>query len=295
MPSYGYDGPIAANEWALMQQVIGIDYSAATKDACRVTANTSGVQVAAGQIGGWGVLDVVTASQQVNLSAPGSGASWWMIVARRNWTTKATTFVAIAAGTSRPSILPTRLTAPGTQDDQPLALVGWTAGQSQPGSVVDLRVIGIAGQQLAFDTQALQYLTIPGRQVRVGTANWICGVNSTTGTIEWLSGTTGDGARVTFSTTSPAGSGWYLLLASGTRAAFHWRSTDNVAANTAATPNFTLPAGYRPSGRTALAAAGGALTPRTAACVLDSTGVWQVYNGHSSATVITVDGTYDLA
>lgn len=194
MPSYGYDGPITADVWALMQQGVGTDYAAATVTACRVTATTSGAQVGAGAIAGWGVLDVLPAPVGVALAAPGSGTSWWMIVARRTWgSTKATTFVAIPAGTgARPTVLPARNTTPGTADDQPLALVGWTAGQSQPGTVVDLRVCGPAGQQLAFDQQALQYLERPGRLVRIGTTNWVCGMNLS-GTLEWVSGSDANG------------------------------------------------------------------------------------------------------
>lgn len=214
MPSYGYDGPIAANEWALMQQVIGIDYAVATAAACKVVANTSGAQVAAGTIGGWGVLDLVAAPVQVNLTKPGSGTAWWMIVARRNWSTKSTSFVAISAGTSRPSVLPTRLTTPGVQDDQPLALVGWSSTQSQPGSVVDMRVIGIAGQQLAYDTQTLQYLTIPGRQVRIGTATWVCSINGVTGVVEWV---TAANSSIDTTTGCTASTGWSLTSFAASR------------------------------------------------------------------------------
>jgi hypothetical protein len=184
MPSYGYDGPITADAWAKMQQGLAVDYSTATTSAAKVTTNTSGAQVAAGTLGGWGVLDIFATSTQVTLTAPGSGQAWWMICARRNWTTKATTFVAITAGTARPSTLPTRQMLPGELDEQPLALVGWTSGQSQPNSVVDLRAVGMAGQQLIFDSQAMQYLTRPGRQVSLNAVDWSCVWSG--GILQWI-------------------------------------------------------------------------------------------------------------
>lgn len=202
MPSYGYDGPITADVWAIMQQGLGTDYACASLAAGKVTATNTGIQVAAGVIAGWGVLDVITAPVGVSLTAPGSGQSWWMIVARRTWgSTKATTFVAIPAGTVRPSVLPTRNTNPGTVDDQPLALVGWAAGSAQPTGLIDLRVCGMAGQQVAFDAQTRQYLDRPGRQIRIGSTDFVCGVNATTGALEWTasdssgSGTSGSGAN----------------------------------------------------------------------------------------------------
>ncbi len=206
MTSYGYAGPVPADVWAKMQQAIGVDYSAAGLADCKVTPNTTGVQVAAGTISGWGVLDILAGPSQVNLTAPGSGQSWWMIVARRTWgATKATSFVAISAGTTSPATLPTRNTTPGVLDDQPLALVGWTAGQSQPTTVVDLRVVGMAGQQVAFDQRALGYLQDPGRQVRIGTVDWVCAVNGA-GALAWVQGGQPQltHARMTKTTTGPA-------------------------------------------------------------------------------------------
>lgn len=201
MPSYGYDGPITADVWAIMQQGVGTDYACASLSACKVSATSTGVQVAGGVIAGWGVLDIVPTPIGVTLSAPSSGQTWWMIVARRTWgSTKATTFVAIPAGTSRPSVLPTRNTNPGTVDDQPLALIGWAAGQAQPAGFIDLRVCGMAGQQVAFDAQTRQYLDRPGRQIRIGNTDFVCGVNATTGALEWTAtdaaaGTSGSGAN----------------------------------------------------------------------------------------------------
>ena len=99
----------------------------------------------------------------------------------------------------------------------------------------------------------------------------------------------------TFTTTTPAGSGWYRYLLGGALVEFHWISTGTVSATTSVTPDFTIPAGYRPAARTAIAGVAGASSPRLADVALDSDGTWQVYNGHSSATVINAHGIYKPA
>lgn len=99
----------------------------------------------------------------------------------------------------------------------------------------------------------------------------------------------------TFSTTTPAGTGWYRFLLGGALVEFHWVSTGTVAATTNVTPDFTIPAAYRPAARTAIAGAAGAVGPRLAGVAIDADGTWQVYNGHSSAVVINAHGTYKPA
>lgn len=102
------------------------------------------------------------------------------------------------------------------------------------------------------------------------------------------------GTRIPFTTTSPAGSGYLEPTASGTRMRIHWISTGNVAATTSVTPDYVIPVGSRPPTRCAVAAVAGSTSPRLATCAVDSDGTWQVYNGHSSATVINVDDEYPL-
>ena len=99
----------------------------------------------------------------------------------------------------------------------------------------------------------------------------------------------------TFTTTSPAGTGWYRFLLGGALVEFHWVSTGTVAATTSVTPDFTIPAAYRPAARAAVAAAAGVSNARTAACWVDPDGTWQVYNGHTAATVISIHGKYKPA
>jgi hypothetical protein len=180
--SYGYAATIAANTpWALMQYTLGQEYFALDGAAARVTpvsAGTREVDIAAGYIGGQGVLDYNSAPIRLQLPTVASGTSYFLIVARRTWsTTQATSFVAIPAGTS--ATLPARNTSPGVLDDQPIALVPLTAGQTVPGTPIDLRAIGSKnGTYFAFSTLVLNYLTRVGTIVRIGTSTYTRIVNS---------------------------------------------------------------------------------------------------------------------
>ena len=103
------------------------------------------------------------------------------------------------------------------------------------------------------------------------------------------------GSPTTFTTTTPAGSGWYRYLLGGALVEFHWVSTGTVAATTSVTPDFTIPAGYRPAERTAIAAVAGSANARSAACWIEPDGTFQVYNNHTAATVINAHGIYKPA
>lgn len=109
-----------------------------------------------------------------------------------------------------------------------------------------------------------------------------------------LSAALGLTTKTTFTTTAPAGAGWYRLTAGG-MIAFHWVSTGTVNATTNVTPDFTLPTGYRPATLTAIAAAAGTSGTRLAACAIAPDGTWVVYSGHSAAAIISAHGVYDPA
>ena len=102
------------------------------------------------------------------------------------------------------------------------------------------------------------------------------------------------GVKTTFTTTTPAGSGWYCSLMGGLLTEFWFLSTSNVSAGTTATIDVTLPVGYRPADKTPLAAAS-STTTKLAAAVVDSAGAVTVYNGHSSAAVVYIHGIYPNA
>lgn len=98
----------------------------------------------------------------------------------------------------------------------------------------------------------------------------------------------------TFTTTTPAGSGWYRTLLGGTLVQLHFESTGTVAATTAVTLNFTLPTGYRPAGRTPMTCTTGT-SPRPGAANVLADGTITVYNSQSSSTTIYVDDVFAAA
>lgn len=181
--SVGYAGAIAPNvDWAHLQYVLGQEYFVSSEAAVRVTPVSTGtreVDIASGYFGGQGVLDFNSAAFRLQLPTVASGTTYFMIVARRTWgVTQATSFVAINAGTG--AVLPARNTDPGNIDDQPIALVPLTAGQTVPGTPIDLRAIGHSkgGPYSAFSILTLSYLTRVGTVVRVGNDTWTRIVNS---------------------------------------------------------------------------------------------------------------------
>lgn len=192
--SRGYEGQIMPNvEWAEWQQGAGHEYVASHYDAGRVTVVTSTplmVRVNVGPtvdglragIGGHGVYDIITAAEDITISAalPGAGQSkWYTIVARRTWqTTQATTFAALT-GTATQAIAASRQKTPGTVDEQPLALVQVTNGTSGLSitAVIDLRPVsrqqgGYVVAETAARDLVMSYMNKVGYRLRVGSAVW---------------------------------------------------------------------------------------------------------------------------
>ena len=102
------------------------------------------------------------------------------------------------------------------------------------------------------------------------------------------------GSKVTFTTTTPAGSGWHRTLQGGEFTEFYFQSTSNVSATTTVTLDYTMPVGNRPTDKTTITAAA-STTTRLAAAVVDSAGAVTVYNGHSSSAVVYIHGIYPNA
>jgi len=175
--SHGYPGAIPAAVWAQFQGAFGNEYFVDSDAAAKVTvvgASTRTVRVAAGRIGGHGVVDNLASTVDLTLPNPSSGTVYYTVVARRTWqTTNATTIEAVAGTTAR-AIAAGRNKSPGTIDDQPLALVAVTKDNPTPVIAADLRAIGHGhGYFLAYDDLVRQYMDKPGYRIRIGTAEWI--------------------------------------------------------------------------------------------------------------------------
>lgn len=184
--SVGYAGTITDANWRRMATAaVGSVYGADDPASWRVSTGVGdrALQVAPGGIFGLGVRDFSDAPVTLTAPAVPSGSRWDMVVARRNWNTKQTTLELIQGSAAK--ALPERETGFGTQNDQPLALVRFAAGQTAAQDIIDLRCIPGDGAMIAFDTLARSYLDSVGTSVRVGNYLWTRSVNAS-GSLIWL-------------------------------------------------------------------------------------------------------------
>ena len=185
--SQGYAGTIEDDDWAEMIPQVGVSrYGVAgiTDWKVSIGAGTRQVQVAAGVGFGRGVRDVSSTQETLTLGTVPTGSRWDLIVARRNWSTGATTFEVVAGGSSK--ALPARTTTPGVVDEQPIALARVTAGQASVQEIVDLRIIPANGVAVGFDPLARSYMAWPGTQLLIDGVLWTRQVNAL-GSSEWAS------------------------------------------------------------------------------------------------------------
>ncbi|HVH54481.1 MAG TPA: hypothetical protein VNA32_10180, partial [Actinomycetota bacterium] len=141
----------------------------------KVTAVTGAdrtVSIATGSAWGKGVFDTNSANITIQLDTISTGTRWDLIAIHRNWSGAGGTTTVIKINGSSSKAIPARSTDPGNLDDQPLALVQVTAGQTQPTAIVDLRVWAGNGGSHASDVLALNYLTRLGAQVTIAGEEW---------------------------------------------------------------------------------------------------------------------------
>jgi hypothetical protein len=186
--SIGYDGSVNEAQWSKLVPLAGSShYGVAGAPDWKVTPHATldrGVSIATGSGWGHGVLDTSDATVSLQGTTVSSGSRWDLVVARRNWGGAGglTTFVVVPGSASK--TLPARNTNAGTLDDQPLALVQFTAGQTAPTAVVDLRCWARNGGMMAKDDLALIYLKMPGAQVMINGAQWNCELDAN-GNTSW--------------------------------------------------------------------------------------------------------------
>lgn len=174
--SVGYDGTVDEKQWAdLVASVGSSEYGVLGAGDWKVTAHPStaqAVNIAPGAGWGRGVRDTTSETITVNCDPITSGTRWDLIAMRRDWTPPGgETRGATVTGTPAKQI-PPRQMQPGVKDDQPLALVQWTAGQTQPTAMVDLRCWAGNGGIVAADSLALGYLERIGAAVMIGPTLW---------------------------------------------------------------------------------------------------------------------------
>ena len=174
--SVGYDGSVNETEWAKLIPLAGSShYGVSGTNDWKVTTHATmdrGVNIATGSGWGHGILDTSNSTVSLQGNSVGSGSRWDCVVARRNWSgTGGSTQFALIQGTSTKQI-PSRNTTPGTLDDQPIALVKFTAGQSAAQEIIDLRCWGRNGGMAARDELVLTYLTEMATQIKIGGILW---------------------------------------------------------------------------------------------------------------------------
>jgi len=224
--SIGYDGTVNERQWAeLVPNVGSSTYGVKGAGDLKVSAVPGQplmVSVAAGTAWGHGVLDVETANTTITCSAISSGTRWDLIAVRRNWQPLAggPTSVVKVTGTATKVIPAAREDVPGVEDDQPLALVQWTAGQTQPTAIIDLRCWAGNGGLIAKDEMALTYLARLGASVTIGSIVWTYALGNNDVPV-WQSSTTLESGVV--STTS-----FYTALGAGYEAPGFEKTADKV-------------------------------------------------------------------
>jgi len=164
--SYGYPGAITPGSvWADVQQVLGRRLITPGVDDWEPSINGSAartVSLAPGRLGGYGVLDVSTALENVPLPEVGSGAQYFLVGANRVWGATNATAPGYVAGTPDRRI-PTFPDEPGVQAFHPVALARVTAGSPTITDLVDLRAIAAEpGTYNIFDDLALELIAQPG-------------------------------------------------------------------------------------------------------------------------------------
>lgn len=174
--SIGYDGSVNETEWAKLIPLAGSShYGVSGTNDWKVTTHATmdrGVNIATGSGWGHGILDTSSSTVSLQGNSVGSGSRWDCVVARRNWSgTGGSTQFFLVQGTSTKQI-PSRNTTPGTIDDQPIALVKFTAGQSAAQEIIDLRCWGRNGGMAARDELVLTYLTEMATQIKIGDVLW---------------------------------------------------------------------------------------------------------------------------
>lgn len=172
---------ILENEWAKSAVSRGPVYGVASADGLMLsphpsTPYTLNVGPALDGFWGHGVWDVSDATVTLPaVTPPATGATRWdLVAAHRDWqpTGGGPTSLIVIEGTSAKALPDLRATSPGEVDDQPVWLVQWKGGQTQPVATIDLRCWAGNGAMEARDELVKQYLAYPASEVKIGHTLW---------------------------------------------------------------------------------------------------------------------------
>lgn len=208
--SVGYERAVTYAELGTLLAHAGAHYSVFGVDSFRCGINFGGpdrsVRVLPGRASGQGILDDLDAAVTLIGSPVTSGDRWDMVVLRRNWTAKTTALVLVSGSSAK--ALPDRSMNPGVEDDQPIALVRFSAGQTQAAEVIDLRVWHGDGGCTARDRLVLNYLDRIGTRIYLLDRTYVYAMQAD-GNPKWVT----DSVVVSTAAPSPADVPWLQIPA----------------------------------------------------------------------------------
>lgn len=208
--SVGYERAITYAELGVLLSYAGAQYSVVGVDSFRCGINFGGpdrsIRVLPGRAVGQGILDDLDAAVTLTAAPVTSGDRWDMVVLRRNWTAKTTDLVLVSGSSTK--ALPARSQEPGVEDDQPIALVRFTAGQTQAVEVVDLRIWHGDGGCAARDRLVLNYLDRIGTRVYLVDRTYVLAMGAD-GNARWVT----DSVITSTTAPSPADVPWLQIPA----------------------------------------------------------------------------------
>lgn len=187
--SVGYDGPVdEVGSSKLFPTAGSSEYGVVGENDWVATAHPSTAQAINLSIGrGWGhgVYDESDTVTTVQCEPITSGTRWDLIVMDRDWQplNGLSQFGAVTGGATK--ALPDRVEGPGVRDQQPLWLVQWQAGQTQPIAFVDLRVWAGNGGMVGKDELVRSYLETVGTRIKINGEIWSFEPLSN-GTADWV-------------------------------------------------------------------------------------------------------------
>lgn len=173
--SKGYTGSVNYADWAVLQSMLRAQYAVFGPDSFKVGFGTGdrGITIAAGSAGGQGVLDTSDAVETLSGGLVSTGSRWDLIALRRDWSAKKTVPV-IIPGTAAMALPSGRKKFIGIQDDHPLALARFDAGQTKAGAIIDLRVwAGDGGGIVGGDLLVRDFLDRIGTRIVIAGVEWL--------------------------------------------------------------------------------------------------------------------------
>jgi hypothetical protein len=207
--SKGYERALTYAELGVLLQHAGAQYSVFSADsfAASVGVGDRVVSLQAGSAAGQGIFDTSDAPVPLIGAPVTAGDRWDLVALRRDWSAKTTTPV-LLQGTASFALPAARVSNPGVQDDQPLWLIRFSAGQAAAQEFIDLRVWHGDGGCFAKSRMVRDFLTRIGTRIYITDRTYVLTVNSA-GVPTWVT----DSVITSTTAPSPADVPWLQIPA----------------------------------------------------------------------------------